>query len=318
MTATSTDVAREAGVSRATVSQVLNGHAHRFAAETAAKVFDAAKSLGYEPSAAGRTLRKGSSDFVVALLPNVTFGTNLQQLFEEMSSDLSAHGYSLVLRMSSESTDALDRVIASLRPAAVFSLARFTDAERAVFEARGTLAIDPPSASVIDSHRAIGEMQARALVAAGHSRLGFVHLSDVRQDPFGAGREEGVRAVAEQLGLPEPRVAFSDIDLDQAIAALQSLEPPGIAIACYNDDVAMTMMAAARVLELDVPGDVAIIGMDHTALSRVTVPRLTTIEYDLARAASEGTAQLLDSLGAGRPVTRNVGTALRLVPGETV
>ena len=74
MTVTSADVARHAGLSRATVSQVLNGHAHRFADETAERVLRAAKELGYEPSAAGRMLRTGSSDFVIALVPNTTFG----------------------------------------------------------------------------------------------------------------------------------------------------------------------------------------------------------------------------------------------------
>jgi len=59
MAATSADVARHAGLSRATVSQVLNGHADRFAADTAQRVLEAAKELGYQPSTAGRMLRTG-------------------------------------------------------------------------------------------------------------------------------------------------------------------------------------------------------------------------------------------------------------------
>ncbi len=314
---TSADVARHAGVSRATVSQILNGQTDRFAAATAANVLASAKELGYEPSAVGRALRRGSSDFVIAMLPHTTFGTNLQDLFEEMDSQLEEHGLYLVMRMSTSPTQTLDKVVGSLKPAAIFSLAPFTVEERAMLDSRGILAIDPPSASMTDFNREIGILQARTLLSRGHRRIGFVHLKDAREDPFGQAREDGVRRIVHDAGLDEIVVTHTDIDLMSAVRALREVNPPGIALACYNDDVAMAILAAARAEGLDVPGDVAVIGMDHTPLSRVTAPALTTIEYDLREAARQGTAGLLAALRAGAPVNRPTPAALSVVWGET-
>lgn len=314
---TSSDVARVAGVSRATVSQVLNGHADRFATETASRVLDAAKQLGYEPSAAGRALRRGTSNVVVALLPHTTFGGNLQDIFERMTETLSEYGYTLMLRMSSATAEPLDRLIAGLKPAAVFAITPFSPEERGVLQRRGILAIDPPSVSQVDYNRSIGQMQAEALIAAGHTLLAFAHLRDERHDPFGFAREEGVKDVAAQHGLDEVAVLHVDIDLDRAVEALRAL-PEGIAVACYNDDVAMALLSASRILGREVPSELAVIGMDRTDLSRIAVPRLATIEYDLTSAAEAGTLGLLKSLGAGAPVPGPSAAALTLIPGESI
>jgi DNA-binding LacI/PurR family transcriptional regulator len=318
MSATSADVARLAGVSRATVSQVLNGHSDRFAVDTAEKVKAAAKELEYQPSAAGRALRRGSSDVVIALLPHTTFGSNLQDLFEQMSHDLAAHGFTLVLRISSPSTSELDRVVTGMKPAAVFSLAPFTPDERAVLDRRQVLAIDPPSVSQIDHNRAIGELQAEALIERGHTRLAYAHMQDAREDPFGFAREEGMRAVALAHELPDIAVVRVDIDLASALAALDALDTTPVAIACYNDDVAMALLSAAHTRNLVVPADVALIGMDHTPLSRIAVPALTTIEYDLNAAARYATVGLLRSLGAGVPTVSASPVELSIIPGGTI
>ncbi|MBB4141237.1 substrate-binding domain-containing protein [Microbacterium invictum] len=316
--ATSADVARHAGVSRATVSQVLNGYADRFAPETAAKVYASAEELGYEPSAAGRTLRRGSSDFVVALLPHTTFGGHLQDLFEQMSVALADHGYTLVLRIAGAATATLDRLVAGMKPAAVWSFAPFTDDERAVLDRRGVLAIDPPSVTQVDHNRAIGQLQARTLIEHGYRRLAFAHLQDERHDPFGFAREDGVREVARQHGLDEIDVTNVALDLDSAVRALDGLSAPGVAVAAYNDDVAMALLSAARLRELEVPRDLAVIGMDRTDLSRIAVPRLTTIEYDIVAASEAGTASLLQALGAGAPQPAAAPAVLHLIEGETI
>ncbi|SFS16914.1 transcriptional regulator, LacI family [Microbacterium sp. cf046] len=318
MVATSADVARLAGVSRATVSQVLNGHAHRFATETAQKVLHAAQELDYEPSIAGRTLRRGSSDFVVALIPHTTFGSNLQDLFERMTLTLADHGYTLVLRMAGVSPRSLDRLVVGMSPAAVFSLAPLSDEDREVLNKRGVLAIDPPSVTEVDHNRAIGQLQARTLIDAGHRHIAYAHLRDERQDTYGLAREEGVRDVARVYGLEPIGVAHVALDLKEAVARLDELGPLPLAIACYNDDVAMTFLSVARDQGLEVPGDLAVIGMDHTNVSRISVPRLTTIEYDLASAAEGGTASLLRALGAGTTRPEAAPAALELIPGETV
>ena len=86
MTVTSDDVARAAGVSRPAVSQILNGRG-RFAPETIRRVEEMAAAMNYRPSAAARTLATGTSDLVVALVPNTTFGTNLQDVIDVLTAE---------------------------------------------------------------------------------------------------------------------------------------------------------------------------------------------------------------------------------------
>ena len=313
MAATSADVARHAGLSRATVSQVLNGHADRFAAETAERVLRAAKELGYEPSSVGRMLRSGTSDFVIALVPNTTFGGNLQDIFDAATELLAQKGLTLVLRLSTQSPSSLDRILAGMRPRAVLSLQPFTDVERAVLAERGIPGFDTAEGG--DLNDEIGRIQAEHLVSRGYRRLAFAHLRDERQDPFGTAREVAVAGVCSATGLPAPAVIGLGIDLDDAANALDSLEP-GYGIACYNDDIAITLLTAAGLRGWRVPDDIGLIGMDDTPLARVTNPPLTTVGYNLTAVAHATVAAALGALGQSdvRPVP---DIDLRVIPGDS-
>lgn len=296
MTATSADVARRAGLSRATVSQVLNGHSHRFSPETAERVLKAAKDLDYAPSAVARMLRSGSSDFVVALVPDTTFGGNLQDIFDSVTELLSERGLMLVLRLSTQSGPALDRLLAGMRPRAVLALQPFTAAERRILNERGVPGFDPPQGGNLDY--AIGQLQAEHLVSRGYRKLAFAHLQDNRADPYGADREQAVRDVCAAAGLAAPVVLGLGINPDQARQALESVGP-GYGIVCYNDNVAITLLVAISRKGWKVPSDVGLIGMDHTPLSRVTEPQLTTVGYDLQAVAHAIAAAALGDLGQG-------------------
>lgn len=313
MAATSADVARHAGLSRATVSQVLNGHADRFAAETAERVLHAAKELGYEPSTAGRMLRSGTSDFVIALVPNTTFGGNLQDIFDAATDLLAQKGLTLVLRLSTQSPSSLDRILAGMKPRAVLSLQPFTDAERAVLAERDIPGFDTAEGG--DLNYDIGRIQAEHLVSRGYRRLAFAHLRDNRQDPYGTDREVAVANVCSAAGLPAPAVIGLGIDLDDAGIALDLLEP-GYGVACYNDDIAITLLTAAGLRGWRVPEDLGLIGMDHTPLSRVTNPRLTTVGYDLTAVAHMTVAAALGALGqSDLPPIADID--LRVIPGDS-
>lgn len=301
MIATSEDVARLAGVSRASVSMILNGQGHRFASATRDRVTKAASDLGYQPSSAGRTLAKGSSDVMLALIPNTTWGGNLQDIFQTAAEDLAARGLTLLLHMATSSTAPLDRVITGMKPRAVISLTPFTDHERAVLSARGAKAFDPAnSAGAMNADFQIGALQAGHLIDRGFRSIAFAHLQDARQDLFGADREAGVRAVCLERGISEPAIVKLGLDPTQALTALDSLDVPGVGIACYNDDVATALISAATGRGWNLPGDVAIIGMDNNPLSAVTSPPLTTVGYDVKAAAHNLITLAL--AGIGEPV----------------
>src|ERR1700760_1049028 len=82
--ATAADVAAHAGVSRATVSHILNGREARFPQVTRDRVRASAATLDYRPSPAGRSLVTGRGDTIVFLMPNTTMEENIQAAVERL------------------------------------------------------------------------------------------------------------------------------------------------------------------------------------------------------------------------------------------
>ncbi|KNH17405.1 hypothetical protein ACU18_10390 [Arthrobacter sp. ZBG10] len=313
MAATSADVARRAGVSRATVSQILNGHTHRFATGTVGRVLESARELQYEPSVAGRMLRSGSSDFIVALIPNTTYGSNLQDIFDPLTDSLAKNGLSLVLHFSTGSPGTLDRILGGIRPRAVLSLQPFSPEERQILAERSVQGFDTTTDTEFDAN--IGTLQAQHLIAQGFERLAFVHLHDRRSNPYGPGRERAVANACAGAGLPPPHILGIAIDrhsVDTAVAALET----GTGIACYNDDVAIALMTAIQRRGWSMPADIGLIGMDNTPLAQVMNPPLTTVGYDVAVAARlvANSAMLAIGHDADLPTP---DLRLRIIPGNS-
>lgn len=316
--ATSADVARAAGVSRGAVSQILNGRGERFASTTRERVVEAARVLNYLPSVAGRTLASGTSDVVVAIVPNATFGTQLQDLFDVLTDELSQAGFTLVLRFSSSSVESLDRLVAGMRPRAVLVLAALSEEERRVLTDRAVPVVEPagPVRPEDDLNYAIGALQADHLVARGHRRAAYAHQLDSRSDPYGTDRLAAFAARCSDIGLVEPLVIGVPVDRDAALRGLQHLGR-GIAIACYNDDVALTLIAAAGQLGWTVPDDVAVVGVDNIPLGQALSPRLTTVAYDTRALAHDMAGAAIRMLRSGDPWQRPTAVDLAVVQGET-
>lgn len=299
-------MARLAGVSRGAVSQILNGHGGRFAASTRERVLEAARTLAYEPSLAGRTLARGRSDVVVAVVPHTTFGANLQDILESMTDELARSGLMLVTRFSTSDVAAFDGFIAAVQPVAVVTMAELADDHLEVLRLRGA-----PLVGAVDTthdrtdekrigHDVIGALQARHLFDRGHRNLSYAHLKDRRQNLYGQPRFDGFRAACDRLGLPEPDVIELAIDPGEATAYLRELDRP-TAVACYNDDVALALLSAAQHLGIAVPATLALVGVDDTALGRAAFPRLTTIGYDADAIARMLTSRVLSTVGEDVP-----------------
>ncbi|MFB9317950.1 LacI family DNA-binding transcriptional regulator [Cryptosporangium minutisporangium] len=299
MTVTSTDVAKAAGVSRAAVSQILNGRGERFAPATRDRVQQIARELNYQPSAAARTLARGASELVVGLLPHTTFGGHLQDVVDTLTDELSAAGLTLVLRFSDSSSHSFERLVQTMRPLAVVSITRLRDSDRSLLTELGIRLVEPHLDAREPVDHRIGRMQAEHLVSRGYTRLAYAHLRDRREDPFGPARADGVRDACRQAGLPATPILNLGIDADEARRELNRLDLPRYAIACYNDDVAIALLSAAREAGLRVPEDLALIGMDNTPISNLVSPRLTTIETDIRGAGLRMAQMIVRSVTGG-------------------
>ena len=127
---TSADVARRAGVSRATVSYVLNDVPHQsIPGATRQRVLAAAEELGYTPRAT-RTLRVGESRLVLFINAGVPYGANLSAIIDTLSAEAAASGRSLLVWQQHDPGD-LAATLAHLPPAMAITLGRLTEGRTA-------------------------------------------------------------------------------------------------------------------------------------------------------------------------------------------
>jgi len=303
---TSADVARESGVSRTTVSYVLNGKEGVAIPEaTRQRVRDAAARLGYTPSAAARTLRSGRSDLVLCVLPDWTIGPVIDTLLDHLTTELADRGLSVLVHHD-RGPRPLAELWRAVTPRAVLGLAPFApDDERAMRQAGiqvvgSTLDEDPehPGAFSVPQTR-IGRLQVEHLTGRGHRVLAYAAPSDDRLAAFADRRLDGVRLECERLGLPAPQVQAVALDVASAAAAVQDWRAgaePVTAVAAYNDEVALAVLAGLRAEGLRTPQDVAVIGVDDIPAARLAAPALTTVWQAIDAQATYLAAAVLAAL----------------------
>ena len=323
---TSADVARVADVSRATVSYVLNDTpGQTIPHATRRRVLDAARRLGYAPSAAARALRLGRSDLVLVVLPDWPIGTKLGQVIEQLSSALAERRLTVVTHELARTERSIIDLWRSLTPAAVITFDALTPDEVTAMRAAGTVVAVAAAGNGTDGlatlNEQIGLLQVRHLAAAGHRRIGYAAPDDPRVDTFAHGRLEGVHAACAELGLARPAVRTVSLDsVEGAIAAVyawRASSPPVTAVCAYNDEVALAVLAGARALGRAVPEDLAVVGVDDIPAARFAAPPLSTVAVDSAAIAAYLTSLITRRLaGDGQEVGAPAPLA-RLVARET-
>jgi DNA-binding LacI/PurR family transcriptional regulator len=284
---TGADVAAAAGVSPATVSYVINGvTGQSIPAGTRQRVLDVARDLGYAPSAAARTLRRGRSDVVVFVPPDWPGSYRLDEFISALGRTLAEHELVLLTYQGSGGGMALAPVWRATSPAAVIFGDLPTEADRRAMTAAGVQTVvsqfdDDPGWQLPNEQ--VGRLQVAHLAAAGHHRIGYAYPSDKRlRAVFADPRWNGVRAACAERGLPEPvrqDVAPDDPSLG-ALDAWLSGPAPVTAVCAYNDEIAFAVLAGARAMGFAVPGDLAVIGVDDVPLARLMSPGLTTVRMD--------------------------------------
>lgn len=310
--ATSADVARRAGVSRATVSYVLNDRpGQSIPAATRQRVRDAAAQLGYVPNHSARALRGKQAPVVLVLTPPVPFGRNIADMVDTLTSEADRAGYSLVSMRSGE-IDALESAILRLRPLLVLPMLALTAQERELCERTGTPGVDAWDHGI--GGRIPARLQVERLHRAGRERLAYLGTVDPALAVLDAERAQGVAEACDAAGLPAPRVArLGAARSSESLGPVRELlrewtsgPSPVTGVACYNDLWAAALLHAARLEGVDVPGSLSVIGVDDEPLAVHLDPPLTSVDYDAAGLARQLFADGQALVGAqadGAPAT---------------
>lgn len=290
---TQADVARVAGVSRATVSYVLNEQNDQripISADTRQRVLDAIAQLGYEIDARAQALRSGETKTIGVLVP-IYENPFFWQILIGISSEANTCGYRLLLAHNPLTPDQMNdsiRELAEQRVDGLIFLLGFRELSDKVMSqirhSRRPIVEISATASEFDYvHQGYGEgtlALMEHLIEMGHQRIGFVY--GVTIEAQGLDRLVAYRQALENAGLPYDETLLhrcGELMDDGYQAAVDLLSRPDrpTALIAINDLLGLAALRAAADLKMRVPDDVSIASFDSIPFTRFSIPRLTTV-----------------------------------------
>ncbi len=322
-------VARAAGVSRATVSRVVNGDS-RVRPDTRRAVERAIARLGYSPNRAARSLVTRRTDSVALVIPEPTtklFGDPFfPRLVRGITEALASSDLQLVLLAPQSRGDEmrLRRYIAAGHVDGVLLVSLHGDdplpgllAESAIPTVVGGR---PPAGSGLSYVDVDNVNGARAAVAhlAQTGRRRIATVTGPVDMAAAADRLAGYREALVAAGLPhDPAIEISG-DFDQDTAREQTLElleqrPDVDSIFAASDPMAVGALQALRLAGRHVPQDVALVGFDDSVLAAAADPPLSSVRQPIEEMGREMCRLLLRTIATRERVTRRVILATELV-----
>jgi len=312
------DVARQAGVSKSTVSRVIRGEGASVREATRRRVEEAIAALGYEHNAVASSLRTERTNTIMLAIPDIAnpfwpdVARGVQDVMDEQgiavvfaNSDWEGRREKAFLRMASRNR--FDGVL-------INPIATDNDELRAL-----SLPIvligsreDFPDFDTVGSDSYGAACQALDYLASlGHSRIGLIRGRGKSRP--GYSRLRGYLDYGRESGLPldESYVVQVNFDFEgggQGLRHLLSpsapLPQPPTAILAANDILALGALQAAHELDVDVPGALSIVGMDDIFAAATTTPPLTTMakpKYEIGRKAAGMLLERIEGGGQERP-----------------
>ncbi|SDW78632.1 LacI family DNA-binding transcriptional regulator [Paenibacillus sp. CF384] len=314
MKATIYDVAREAGVSIAAVSQVINGKG-KISEERRASIISVMEQLNYKPSLIASALTGKKTYTLGLLIPDISnpFFAEIARAVEDQGD---VHGYSLVICSTDNKDERVERYLNLLQQKSVDGIIIGTGIDSGELLDKlqkksipfALIAREMPghdlATVVVDDYEG-GRMAARHLLDLGHTRMAVL-----AEHPKVMSSQERIRGFQDEvieagLQIPEYMVKMSGHDLVRdgrrgASELLRYADRP-TAVFCCNDLLAIGALQAAKEMSVRVPEELSIVGFDNTILATVTDPLLTTVSQPTEQMGQLVVDLVLSKNNAGKP-----------------
>jgi LacI family repressor for deo operon, udp, cdd, tsx, nupC, and nupG len=324
--ATIQDVAREAGVSTATVSRVFS--APELVLETTRnKVMEAVTRLGYEPNFAAKSLRTLRTEKILVTVPDIS-NPFFSQVIRGVEEAALAAGYSVLLGDTRHEETREEQYAAMFRrkeaDGLIFLGHRLPDVLAEMVAAKGPktpivngcefrpgLAV---SSAHIDNERAAAEVMDH-LYGLGHTRVGVV--TGPLASPISSDRLAGVLSAAQRQGRASAlRMAIGDFSIESGLRQTgELLDEPGrpTAIFFFSHEMPMGALEANRRRDLRCPQDISLVGFDDIRFAQYLHPQLTTVSQPKEQIGHEVVRLLMDILAGRASALQNVTLPHQLV-----
>ena len=331
------DIAKECGVSVATVSMALSDKPSRVSENTKKKVREIAKKRNYRPNNAAVSLANKKSR-LIGIVFNDLRNTHISSLFMAVNGVLEKNGYSLVCHIIEDGqtidTDLIRDIAADNIGALIWSKSmEMNDMEKPDFlkNAMRNLSIpvitmekygfDCSGVDILFDYEKGGYMATRHLIECGHRRIGCVagkqsfHVTMQRLNGYKKALEESGISYDPDL------VYFGDYTMESGYEAFSYILGQKVtAIFSMNDEMAFGIYRAARLYGVSIPEDISIIGFDNVPFADVMQVPLTTIGVpviEMGKKLGEKVVELIDNKEKLKEREEILYTPRLLVRGST-
>ncbi|WP_046176668.1 catabolite control protein A [Domibacillus indicus] len=311
------DVAREANVSMATVSRVVNGNPNVKPA-TRKKVNDVIERLGYRPNAVARGLASKKTTTVGLIIPDISniFYAELARGIEDIAT---MYKYNIILSNSDQNEEKEMHLIQTMLGKQVDGLifmgnhineehVKEFDRSPVPIVLAGSVEKSGKTASVNIDYKEAAREVVQSLIDSGHKRIAYVAspFRDVISKEYA---HAAYKETLDKAGLyDEELVVEGDYTYDSGIEAWEKLNEAGerpTAVFVYNDEMALGVIHGAQDAGLTVPDDLEVVSFDSTKLSLMVRPQLTAVAqplYDIGAVAMRLLTKLMNKEEVENPV----------------
>lgn len=309
------DVAKETGLSIATISRVMNG-ATSVKPATRDIVLAACEKLDYVPNPAARSLSTNRSKTIAVIIPTIEHSV-FDKYIAGIEQLLSERGYSLVLAVSNSNHDeelaAAQKLLGMGAEAFVLTGTEHSQALIDMFQRRHvpyafTSVWEPELASptIGYDNRTLAKQAIEFLVTKGHRQIAVVHGPLAESDRTRSRYNGAMDAATPQLALQFFETALSVEGGKGAIGSLLASKSKCTAILCFSDVIALGAYFALFEAKLRIPDDISVMGFDNLDWSKHATPSLTTIDLPARKMGLSVVEQLINNLEKSVPVVRQL------------
>ncbi|MEP4890090.1 MAG: LacI family DNA-binding transcriptional regulator [Aliiglaciecola sp.] len=290
------DVAKEAGVSIATVSHAVN-NTGSMSADVKKKVQKVIKKLGYQPNKAARSMRTGKSMTIGLILPDFRYPL-FPAIAREVEIAASKFNYSVIFVNSyadnKTEKDCFQRMLQMGVDGIIWFPGSQEDTVPTLAKNIPIIVLDRDLSNYdvsIPNHFQGGKLQAEHLLSLGHKRIGIISGPLIADNMIL--RIDGAKQVIEKAGLKLQWVCETGFH-DLSPEAIQHILKKDVtAIIAGDDMIAINIYTELEKLDKDVHKNVSIIGFDNIAWADIVKPALTTINIPIKELAADSIDMLL-------------------------
>lgn len=298
------DIAKEAKVSPATVSRVLNHSSHPVKQELRERIIEASKRMGYIPNLQARNLKNQTSTSIGIIIPSIA-NPFYPSIVRGIEDEIVARNYHMIISSCDRNIERTNYSIENMLAVNVQGiisiymdevpqgLLKLTERGGTALNVVSNEARLPRMHTVLVDKVEECKLAVRHLLGEGHRTIAF--LLDKLDNSIRCNRLKGYRQALEEAGIPyeEDLVYIFGRDVEKTVAADESAEkgylltqamlrrtPQATAFICMNDAMALGALKAVREAGRRVPGDYSMISFDDLVFADSVHPALTTVGLD--------------------------------------